>query len=278
MIIERVLNNNAIVAKDDEGRSLVALGSGIAFGRKKGQAVAQAKIEKVFYPKNEEATNSISEILAQIRPEYIELSDQIISEAIASSGKKLSDDIYVSLPDHLQFAVNRVKKGIVIQNRLTIETMQVYPDEFRLGKKVVDYLAKKSGLKFNDDEAANVAMHIITAQEGDSLESTQGSIELINRFLEIIEDMLDKKVDSDSVSYYRLITHLKFFVQRIKKRSVADRKADSDLYNLIIHKYHKEYLIAQRLAGIVMNDYDYSVSQDEIMYLTIHIHRLNSAD
>ena len=182
MIIERILNNNAILAKDDNGRNLVALGSGIAFGRKKGQTVASSKIEKIFYPKDQATTNTISETLAQIRPEYIELSDQIISEAIASSGKKLSDDIYISLPDHLQFAVERVRQGITIQNRLTIETMQVYPDEFQLGKKVIDYLGEKSGLKFNDDEAANVAMHIITAEEGYSLENTQGSIELINNF------------------------------------------------------------------------------------------------
>ena len=254
IVIKRVLNNNAVVAKDEHDQTLVALGSGIAFQRKAGQVISEEKIEKSFYPKNEDATNSISETLAQVDPKYIELSDRIISEAIASSGKKLSDDIYVSLPDHLQFAVERVKKGILIQNKLTVETMQTYPDEFQLGKRVLRYL---------------------TAEEGDSLENTEGTIELINRFLKIIREMLNKEFDSNSVSYYRLITHLKFFVQRIKKRQDQDFDADHDLYDMVVHNYHKEYVITQRIAGIVMQEFGYQVSDDEIMFLTIHIHRIN---
>lgn len=275
IVIKRVLNNNAVVAKDEHDQTLVALGSGIAFQRKAGQVISEEKIEKSFYPKNEDATNSISETLAQVDPKYIELSDRIISEAIASSGKKLSDDIYVSLPDHLQFAVERVKKGILIQNKLTVETMQTYPDEFQLGKRALNYLSKKTSLTFPDDEATNIAMHLITAEEGDSLENTEGTIELINCFLKIIREMLNKKIDSNSVSYYRLVTHLKFFVQRIKKRQDQEIDADHDLYDMVVHNYHKEYVIAQRIAGIVMQEFDYQVSDDEIMFLTIHIHRIN---
>lgn len=275
IVIKRVLNNNAVVAKDEHDQTLVALGSGIAFQRKAGQVISEENIEKSFYPKNEDATNSISETLAQVDPKYIELSDRIISEAIASSGKKLSDDIYVSLPDHLQFAVERVKKGILIQNKLTVETMQTYPDEFQLGKRALNYLSKKISLTFPDDEATNIAMHLITAEEGDSLENTEGTIELINRFLKIIREMLNKKIDSNSVSYYRLVTHLKFFVQRIKKRQNQEFDADHDLYDMVVHNYHKEYVIAQRIAGIVMQEFDYQVSDDEIMFLTIHIHRIN---
>lgn len=276
IIIKRVLNNNAVLAKDGHNQTLVALGSGIAFQRKAGQVILEDKIEKAFYPKDEDTTNSISETLAQLDPMYIELSDQIISEATGSSGKKLSDDIYVSLPDHLQFAVERLKKGIVIQNKLTVETMQTYPDEFQLGKRALNYLSEKTGLAFPNDEATNIAMHLITAEEGDILENTEETIELINKFLKIISEMLDKKFDSNSVSYYRLVTHLKFFVQRIKKRQRQELLADKDLYEMIIRNYHKEYVIAQRIAGIVMNNFSYQVNDDEIMFLTIHIHRVNT--
>lgn len=275
IVIKRVLNNNAVVAKDEHDQTLVALGSGIAFQRKAGQVISEEKIEKSFYPKNEDATNSISETLAQVDPKYIELSDRIISEAIASSGKKLSDDIYVSLPDHLQFAVERVKKGILIQNKLTVETMQTYPDEFQLGKRVLNYLSNKTGLSFPDDEATNIAMHLITAEEGDSLEHTEGTIELINKFIEIIQEMLQKQINSNSVSYYRLVTHLKFFAQRVKKRQKQDTVLDKNLYDMVVHNYHKEYVIAQRIAGIVMQEFNYQVSDEEIMFLTIHIHRVN---
>lgn len=111
LLIKRVLNNNAVVATDKHKQTLVALGNGIAFHKKAGEIISEDKVEKIFYPQNEKDTNSMSEMLASIDPKYIELSDQIISETIASSGKKLSDDIYLSLPDHLQFAVERLKRG-----------------------------------------------------------------------------------------------------------------------------------------------------------------------
>lgn len=276
IVIKRVLNNNAVVATDEQDQTLVALGSGIAFHQKAGQAILKNKIEKSFYPKNEDVANSISETLAQVDPKYIELSDRIISEAVISSGKKLSDDIYVSLPDHLQFAVERLKKGMLIQNKLTVETMQTYPDEFQLGKRTLSYLAQETGLTFPDDEATNIAMHLITAEEGDILENTEETITLINQFLRVISAMLKKEFNLNSVSYYRLVTHLKFFVQRIKKRQHQEFPPDKTLYDLIIRDYHTEYLIAQRIAGIVMKKFNYRVSDDEILFLTIHIHRVNA--
>lgn len=276
IVIKRVLNNNAVVATDEQDQTLVALGSGIAFHQKAGRAILENKIEKSFYPKNEDAANSISETLAQVDPKYIELSDRIISEAVISSGKKLSDDIYVSLPDHLQFAVERLKKGMLIQNKLTVETMQTYPDEFQLGKHTLSYLAQETGLTFPDDEATNIAMHLITAEEGDILENTEETITLINQFLKVISAMLKKEFNLNSVSYYRLVTHLKFFVQRIKKRQHQEFPPDKTLYDLIIRDYHAEYLIAQRIAGIVMKKFNYRVSDDEILFLTIHIHRVNA--
>ena len=260
LLIKRVLNNNAVVATDKHKQTLVALGNGIAFHKKAGEIISEDKVEKIFYPQNEKDTNSMSEMLASIDPKYIELSDQIISETIASSGKKLSDDIYLSLPDHLQFAVERLKKGMPIQNRLTIETMQTYPDEFQLGKRVLRYLEKTENLKFPEDE------------------HTAGTIELINRFLEIISEMLKMEINSKSVAYYRLVTHLKFFAQKISKKQTQEANVDPELYNMVIHRYHKEYLISQRIAGIVMQKFNYKVSQDEIMYLTIHIHHIAVAD
>ena len=72
-----------------------------------------------------------------------------------------------------------------------------------------------------------------------------------------------------------MVTHLKFFIQRIRKNEVQELPLDKDLYNMIVHSYHKEYIIAQRIAGIILSDYDYKTSEDEIMFLTIHIHRVN---
>lgn len=273
--IVKVLNNNAIVAEDIRKNTLVALGAGIAFRQKVGDWIADSKIEKAFFPEDEKTATSIIDAFLQVKAEYIDLSDQVISEAETSSGKKLSDDIYVSLPDHLQFAVQRIKDGMQIQNRLTFETMQTYPDEFRIAQSAVEKLSEMSGLEFPDDEATNIAMHIITAEDGDSLANTEETIKLINEIMQIIQEMLHD-LDDKSVAYYRLITHLKFFIQRIKKGQHKNGKDfDQDLYEMIAQKYHAEYIVAQRIAGIIYGRYNYNVGDEEVMFLAIHIHRVN---
>lgn len=66
IVIKRVLNNNAVVAEDEYGQTLVALGSGIAFQRKAGQIIPNKKIEKSFYPQSEDANKSITETLSRV--------------------------------------------------------------------------------------------------------------------------------------------------------------------------------------------------------------------
>ena len=61
----------------------------------------------------------------------------------------------------------------------------------------------------------------------------------------------------------------------MKKRQKQDTVLDKNLYDMVVHNYHKEYVIAQRIAGIVMQKFNYQVSDEEIMFLTIHIHRVN---
>lgn len=67
-------------------------------------------------------------------------------------------------------------------------------------------------------------------------------------------------------------------LREFQKKQIQESSVDKELYSMVVHRYHKEYLISQRIAGIVMQKFDYKVPQDEIMYLTIHIHHIAVAD
>ena len=55
MIIEGIINNNVVSSKDDNGREVVVMGRGIGFGRKKGDALPQEGIDKIFTVGDEES-------------------------------------------------------------------------------------------------------------------------------------------------------------------------------------------------------------------------------
>ena len=55
MIIEGIINNNVVSSKEDDGREVVVMGRGIGFGRKKGDALPQEGIEKIFTVGDEES-------------------------------------------------------------------------------------------------------------------------------------------------------------------------------------------------------------------------------
>lgn len=55
MVIEKVLNNNMVISRNQDGREVILKGKGIGFNRKKGDCVEPAQVERIFVPndKNE---------------------------------------------------------------------------------------------------------------------------------------------------------------------------------------------------------------------------------
>lgn len=276
MRIKRILNNNAVVALNNN-IEMIALGSGIAFRKDAGDLINEKAIEKAFYPESEQQVNQLTDVLSNISPIFIQLSDEIINKAIELIDKEFSNDIYVSLPDHLQFALERAKKNMKIENRLTLETSQIYPKEFEVGKFAVDLIHKTFDVDLTMDEATNVAMHFITAESNQDLDSTMATMKLVNSLIELIETKLGIEFDKQSSQIYRLMIHLNFYAMRVLGND-ADNKSviDSELYNVIKERYSEDFSIAQNVSKYVETQYNYETTKDEVAFLSIHIRRIRN--
>lgn len=60
-------------------------------------------------------------LLSDIPIEYVDCSDEIIRYAQTILGSKLHDSIYISLTDHIHFAIERYRQGIEIRNAILWE-------------------------------------------------------------------------------------------------------------------------------------------------------------
>lgn len=274
MIIYKIFNNNAVVIKDANGIEKIVMGCGLGYKKKCGEEVDESKIEKVFKLSDPDTNNKFQELLTYIPPEYVELGEDIVKMAATTLNKKLNDTIYISLIDHLYAAVKRFSEGISVKNAILWDIKRFYKDEYKIGLKVLDMIEERFSLRLSDDEAGFIAIHIVESVSSEHTEDMHKITEIISEISNIVQYNFHTLFDEDSVYYYRFITHLKFFAQRLLEGKTYIEDAQDDLLLTIKTKYVNAYECAEKISRFIKEKYSYSISNDEKLYLTIHIERI----
>ena len=271
MIINKILNNNVVITIDDNGEETIVMGRGIGYQKSKGEVIDETKVNKVFRISNREVSNKLQELLNNIPMEHMKLSSEIIEYAQLKLNKKLNESIYISLSDHTYSAIQRMKEGINVKNAILWETKRFYKEEFEIGMKALELIENRTGVKLPEDEAGFIAFHIVNAQlsEGNSLASD--ITKLMQEILNIVRYHLGVEFEEESVFYYRFIMHLKFFAQRLFSNNSHDGDTDKELLSIIKSKYSKEFECIVKIKNFIEKQYNYILTDDEMIYLTIHV-------
>lgn len=153
IIIEKVINNNIISAYEKSGAEVIVMGRGIGFKKKQGEMVPADQISKIFRIKSRTLAEQFKELLANMPLERVRISDEIISHAKDHLKLKLNQSIYVTLTDHINFAIERVSQGIEPQNALLWEIKRFYPQEFQLGIYALELIQDRLDILLPEDEA-----------------------------------------------------------------------------------------------------------------------------
>ncbi|MCQ4086958.1 BglG family transcription antiterminator LicT [Saccharibacillus sp. JS10] len=272
MIIAKIFNNNAIIASDSNKSEFVVMGRGIAFKKKVGELVDQSLVEKIFVLQQKEASEKFKLLLEDVPPEYISLCYDIIEYGKNMLDAPLSDYIYVTLTDHMNHALKLFDEGIKATNPLIWEIRRVYPKEFGIGKKSLEFIEDSLGKKLPEDEAANIALHLINAQLDQSsrrIDNVSVQTEKINDILNIVTYSYGQAPDENSISYERFVTHLRFFFQRLERPRRGELD-DDFLLKQVKSKYRKAYKCMLQVETYLQTE----LPDEEKLYLTLHIHRV----
>lgn len=277
MKVVKVINNNIIKSFGQENNEVLVMGKGLGFQKKPGDEVDTDLIEKVYVSSQELNSNKLAQLLADVPIEHVQIANEIISFAKASLGKKLNDNIFLTLTDHISYAIERYNNGIPIKNALLWEIKRFYNHEFLIGKESLNMIKNKLGIDLPEDEAGFIALHIVNA-ELDMAQVSQVSemTKIIQNITNIVRLYFKMDLDEYSLNYERFIVHLKFFVQRLFTGTDLTEENDSSLLFLIKEKYREEYLCALKIRQYIMNEFQRDLKEDEIIYLTIHIKRITS--
>lgn len=274
MTIEKVINNNVVTAIDEMNQEVVLMGKGIGFQAKTGSLIQKDKIEKKFVLSNQDEIGKFEEVVGSIPIEHLDVCIEIINYATGVLGKRISSSIYISLTDHINFALERKKTGVVFDNPLAQEIKSFYRSEYMVGEYAVAMIEKKLGLKLPMDEAASIAMHFINAEYNTAMSETMHITELISEIIKLVEKELGVQMDDMDVSYSRFVAHLKFLAFRVFNNSQIVEQ-DEEYNNMVIRLYPKSFSVTEKIASYMKEKYNYDMKVDEMVNMTIHIRRIH---
>lgn len=244
MKIVKVINNNVVSSMDNQQREIIVLGKGIGFRKSSGDEIQEERVEKIFQLST--AVNSQFErLVSEIPYEYIKYTDEIVKEAGKVLGSQLNRNIYITLTDHLHFAIERHRKNILFQNALLWEIKKFYSREFAVGQYAAAMIKEKEGIELSEDEAGFIAIHIVNAEMDGGMEQTANAPEMLQDMLNIVKYTFHIALDEESLSY--------------------------ELYR---RKCPKAYACAKKIRRYMEEKTETLVTDEEVMYLTVHISRV----
>ena len=277
IIIEKVINNNIISAYEKSGAEVIVMGRGIGFKKKQGEVVPADQISKIFRIKSRTLAEQFKELLANMPLERVRISDEIISHAKDHLKLKLNQSIYVTLTDHINFAIERVSQGIEPQNALLWEIKRFYPQEFQLGIYALELIQDRLDILLPEDEAGFIALHFVNAEYGTDIRDAVKFPDQMQAIVDIVEHDLGILLDESSLHYERFVTHIKFLIQRIYRKELLSSE-DRELSLMMQRKYPREYQCSVKVAEYIMQATGSRLSEEEIMYLSVHIRRVSTID
>ncbi|MCJ1683972.1 MULTISPECIES: PRD domain-containing protein [unclassified Rathayibacter] len=269
--IKKVLNSSVVLVVDERGAERVLLGKGIGFGAKAGEVIEASAVDQVFVALDDADQRNLVELLAQIPPEFVELTRAVVADA-EEQGLKLDPHVYLALTDHLHFAVERQRRGLAVANRLAWEMRSVYPVQYAVGERAVAAMRSRLGVDVPDDEAANVAFHLANAELGKVGIDSLRIVQLIRSVTAIIQHTSGAALDREDLRSARFVAHLQYFAERFFSGGLLV-SSDDFLFTSLSTRYPRAVATAERVRAFVRAEYGAELPNEEVAFLALHIAR-----
>ncbi|WP_138495726.1 glucose PTS transporter transcription antiterminator GlcT [Paenibacillus pinistramenti] len=270
--VAKVLNNNVIIGEHPEHGEVVVIGKGIGFNRKPKEMIPLKSAEKLFILKNAVEQEQYKQLAQQVDEKLIEVLNEILLYVAKHSQAPLNEHIHIALTDHIAFAIKRAEQDIAIHNPFLYETKEIYPEEYHLAEYAINMIRERMGVDLGQDETGFVALHIHSALTNQHITEVKAHSQLISDMIDMIENQLHVSIARNSLDYARLLTHLRFAIERIRRGERVQELGK--LEEVLKDEYPELYDLAWKLTKVMEKRLHKPVYQAEISYLTMHLNRV----
>ena len=268
----RSINNNIAICIDSSGKECVAMGKGIGFG-KMPHDVPLSLVTHTYYSVDARELDGIKDIPQDILLFAAREADEIREELSYA----LSPNMAFLLADHIAFAIKRAREHLQVCMPLTYDVQHNYPEEYRVGRRLVRRIRKAFLVNLGDDEAAGIAMNLVNARQESVSEQdaarSQGDEEMLEEITEIVEDAFGLTVDRNSFAFSRYATHLHYLFARIHRGEVLHAEGISSYRDLFEH-FPEGIACVERIARHIEDAWNVALDDDEKLYLVVHVSRI----
>lgn len=268
--IKKILNNNVVLASHGF-EEVVVMGLGLGHNLKPRDPIPPNRIEKVFELKREDFYKMLS-LAQEIDEDTFNIAYTIIKRNEKIFDMTLDNHAYLVLIDHINFAIERFKSGQDIHNLLIDDLRLMYPDELKMAMGILKGVNESFEVDLPTDEAGFLVMHIINGINPDLDNKSALLTELILDGLNVIRDFYLFSLKPEDLSTQRIMVHIKLLIQRIMTGTQVDFKEEV-LYN-VFEDFPKAAAAAQEVRKFIEQRLNTKINQQEMVYLTIHLNRL----
>lgn len=268
--ITKILNHNSVLAIHmEDNRENLIMGKGVGFGKKPGERVnfPQDVTVYVLAPKCDHGNPR--ELVRRIDPIYLGIANAIIQEAQKAFGK-LDTSILIPMADHIAFAAQRIQKNAPISNPLTPDIKALFPQEFQVARRGGEIILEQTGILFSDDELGYIALHIHSSLESMQVSQAMQTARMIRQCVELVQAETGARIDVSSLSYDRLMSHIKYMAVRILK----GEHLSVDVNHLMRESCPAAFEISEKICRQLSQTLEKPVNETEVGYLAMHIQRV----
>lgn len=269
MKVIRNINNNVAVCLDDNNHEVIAFGKGIGF-QKAPYEIELSQIDRTYY--NLDA--HYIALLDELPEEIMDVTFEIVDKGSSYLGVNLNRAFWFSLCDHINFAIENAKKGLVLSNPMVNEIQHLYEKEILLGKWAIKHIEKKMAVKLPPSEAGSIALHFINAEQLAKQSQEKDVTEhFIDDITDIVESELNLIIDRNDFNYSRFVTHLKYLLKRSSTLNLPVSE-NAKMYEEVSLRFPELQGTIEKIKEYIKIQLNIEPNKEELLYLMIHINRL----
>ena len=256
-----------IESKNDQ--ECLIMGKGVAFGKKVGQTVSVTGDARVYSLKELTDRGEAKEIIKSVSPLCLELANEVLDQAEEEFGK-VDRSILFTMADHLDFAVRRIQNGEQISNPLTDDIRIMFYKEYKVAGCIRDLLKEKLGIRIDEHEIGYIALHVHAAIVDENVSQAMEIARTVRECICMVEEETGKSIDVMSLSYNRLMNHVRYMVDR----AIHGEKLKMSLNDYMSVKFPGPYMTAEKICRKMEKSLKLPIPDIEIGYLAMHLERM----
>ncbi len=272
--VKKALNHNTVIAIGmEDNREYLLIGKGIGFGKKITERIEATEDTTVYSMQEHTERGSAMELVKDMDPVFLEIAEEILREAERIFGK-IDRSILFPMADHLAFAVRRIRNGEQISNPLTCDIQALFHMEYKTAECVRPLLRELLQVEIDEHEIGYIALHVHSAIEDENVALSMQIARTVRECIEMVEEETGQKIDVQSLSYNRLMNHVRYMVAR----AIKGERLKLNMNDYMSVKFPGAYRLAEEVCGHLEGYLKQKLDEAEVGYLAMHIERVASAE